>query len=88
MGTKTVSGQPLVQTGTANECLAVRTLREVIEYVGTDSANELLQYFFEFRLRVVDAELLELVGAYRRTQLLVDHSDQLRCPLKGVRGAI
>ena len=83
VGAETIPSKPLVETSAANESLAVSALGEVVQDICADGACELQQYFFEFRLCVVDAQFLELVSANSSSKFFVDLGDQLGCPLEG-----
>ena len=72
VGAKTVPRQPLVQTRSANQCLAVCALCEVVQNIRANGACELQQHFFEFRLCVVNTQFLELVSADSCSEFFVD----------------
>ena len=83
VGAKAIPCEPHVETGAANESLAVGALSEVVQDIGADGACELQQHFFEFRLCIFDAQFLELVGASSSSEFFVNLGDQLGRPLEG-----
>ena len=59
--TDRVPRQPLVQTGTADEALAITARREVFQYICANRTHELLQNFFELRFSIIYCQFFQFV---------------------------
>ena len=56
-----VTCEPLCEAWAADESLAVAALGEIFQHIRADAADELLDNFTKFRLRIVKAKLLQFV---------------------------